>query len=441
MHSLSSFDLVDLLRTGSDVQTTVYDFSDATIRRSTKDDLTILMVSGIYSRSLAREIDRLGLQVRGNLGIEFKDIRPSPTGGKRFDSSVLGLLKTLRERFQARGMLFFLCSPPQDLVDLLKLTGTSDSFQILDPSSGSGLSRGSAAGPGVSAGPSGPSGRRAGAPIPPPHQELVQRRITTLNQSLERTVSLERGLDSAQRCVQRFLPQVPPEVPGYSFAFSYQSSEKVGGDFFDFFPLDAGAIGIVIGDVSGHGLDAALIMGISKKVLNIRAQEVGDGSPLEALLRANRDLVPDFKKYSFVTVLYGILHPSSGRFTFARAGHEHPVLFGPGIQGTTVEARGVPLGASLGGREGLLFEEKTVEIPAGGYMLLTTDGLAESRNDRGTIYSRERLLFALRSIAPAPSAHTVLERILQSARDYCGTRPPDDDVTTILVHRLAERGT
>jgi serine phosphatase RsbU (regulator of sigma subunit)/ABC-type transporter Mla MlaB component len=432
MQRLTSFDLVDLLQTGSDVQTTVYEFGDATIRRSTKDDQTILSISGVYSRTIAKEIERLALQCRGNLGVEFKDIRPNPGTAKGFDSSVLGLLKSLRERFQARGKLFFLCSPPQDLRDLLTLTGTIESLQVLDAAD--------TAAP-LCQGPAAPGGRKGKAPIPPPHQELVQKRIVNLNQSLKRTASLERGLDSAQRCIERFLPQVPPEIAGYSFAFSYQSSEKVGGDFFDFIPLSDGSLGIVIGDVSGHGLDAALIMGISKKVLSIRAQEVGNGSPLEVLLRANRDLVPDFKRNSFVTVLYGILDPPTGRFTFARAGHEHPILFGAGSGCTTVQSRGVPLGTDLGGRAPHLFEEKTVEIPPGGYLFLSTDGLAESRNDRGTIFSRNRLLFLLSQIALAPSARTVLDRVVQSVKEYCGTRAHEDDVTTILLHRMGKRET
>ena len=425
--NITTSDLNDLIRTGTDVQTTVYELGEATIRRSTKDDLSILTISGVYSRALAKEIEKLCLQWRGNMGLEFKDIKVNPQIQKKFDSSVIGLLKTLRDKYQQRKRLFMLCMPPPELVDLLKLTGAIEGYKILGQSSTSVLSTGA---------PDGLDPRPDGHEPKHPQHSLVQKRILNLNQSLKRTVSLEKGLDSAEKCVKRFLPQAPPVAEGYEFAFSYKSSEKVGGDFFDFIELGPDMLGIVIGDVSGHGIDAALLMGICKKVLQIRAKEIGNGSPKAVLCKANSDLVPDFHKYAFVTALYGILHLQTGRFTFARAGHEAPITFGPGPQQSCLSTRGMPLGVDTGKRLQLALEEQSVEILPGGFILFCTDGLAEARNDRGQVYSRQRLLFTIGQVRRSSTCREALETVLDSVSEFSAGRPYEDDVTAILLHRL-----
>ncbi len=263
--------------------------------------------------------------------------------------------------------------------------------------------------------------------------EVIQKRVVQLNQSLKRTISLEKGLDNAQKCVMRFLPSKEPEIEGYEFGFLYRSSEKVGGDFFDFVPLDGDHLGLIIGDVSGHGLDAAILMGICKKVLNLRAKEAGRGSPREVLLRAHRDLAPDFHRCSFVTALYGILELPTGRFTFCRAGHEPPIVFGPDIPPRPIESRGAILGAKI--HQGDELEDKSVEVPPGGYVLLYTDGLPELMDSRGAVYTRDRLLFSLGQVTPELSCREALNAILRSAQGFAEGEPQADDITTILFCR------
>ncbi|MGQ9591444.1 MAG: PP2C family protein-serine/threonine phosphatase, partial [Planctomycetota bacterium] len=252
---------------------------------------------------------------------------------------------------------------------------------------------------------------------------------------LHRTAFLEKGLDNAQKCVLRFLPSKAPEVQGYEFGFAYKSCEKVGGDFFDFVPLDDDHLGILIGDVSGHGLDAAILMGISKKVLHLRASEAGSASPREALARANRDLAPDFDRYSFVTVLYGILEFSTGRFTFSRAGHEPPVVFGRDAPPRVLESRGGALGARLEKGGGFVLEDRSVDLTAGEYVFLYTDGLPELRNARGALYTRDRLVFSLGQVIPEFTCPDALDAILRSAQEFAEGAPQEDDITTILVCR------
>lgn len=427
---ITASDLRDLLRTGDGVLTTVHEFGSATVQCHSKDDLSILTISGVYSRQLSKEIERLAQGCRGNLGIEFKDLRVNPASGKKFDTSVLGLLKTLRDKCELRDKHFMLCSPPPELIDLLTLTGSIGSYAIAGRE---------AEATGVRRVPPGRPSAFGAKPAAPPEAtiepEVVQKRIVNLNRSLQRTVSLEKGLDNAQKCVMRFLPSKAPEVEGYEFGFVYKSCEKVGGDFFDFVPLDDDHLGILIGDVSGHGLDAAILMGISKKVLHLRASEVGPASPREALARANRDLAPDFHRYSFVTVLYGILEFSTGRFTFSRAGHEPPVVFGLHAHPRVLESRGGALGARLEKGGGLLLEDKSVDLAAGEYVFLYTDGLPELRDARGALYTRERLLFSLGQVTPELTCPDALDAVLRSAQEFAEGAPQEDDITTILVCR------
>jgi serine phosphatase RsbU (regulator of sigma subunit) len=419
--------LDDLIKDGADVHTTIFDFGEAVIKRTAKGDLSILSITGVYSRALGKEIERLGIQWRGNLGIEFKEIKVNPAMRKKFDSSIVGVLKTIRERYRSKNRLLILCTPPSELLDLLKLTGVHTGYQIIeDPASFL-----------LKSGVNPPADAPAAKEGAPQRSGAIQKRILQLNQSLNRTVSLEKGLDSAAKCVKRFLPQAPPEAEGYRFAFSYKSSEKVGGDFFDFIPLGGDALGLLIGDVSGHGLDAALLMGITKKVIRIRAASAKVPTPHQVLCQANADLVSDFNRYTFATALYGILDLPTGYFTFARAGHEVPLLFGPERPPVAMESKGIPLAIDTGKNFSHILEERTIQIQKGEFLLLSTDGLVECWNTRGASYTRERLSYALGRVERGSTADAFLEGLLEGITEFTGGRPQEDDMTAILVQRLA----
>ena len=184
-----------------------------------------------------------------------------------------------------------------------------------------------------------------------------------------------------------------------------------------------------------NGIDAARLMGITKKVISIRATN-GELSPYQVLCQVNNDLVGDFNKYNFSTALYGILHLPSGRFTFARAGHEVPLMFSPNYC-QAVESKGIPLGIDTGTTFCHMLEEKTVELRRGSFLLLCTDGLAECMNNRGSSYTRERLQYALRDVREDATAVQFLEEFLHSIQEFAGGRSQEDDMTAIVVQRNA----
>jgi serine phosphatase RsbU (regulator of sigma subunit) len=431
MITISASQLQELTRDGHDISTTVIDFGSAQIKLSTKGDLSLIQVSGSYSRALGREIERISLRCPGNIGLEFQEVRRDPSKRQplKFDSSMVTLLKHLRARCHSKGKVFALCTPPAELVEFLKLLGVHDEFSIVQ--------EGPHLPPLAPAETLPEAGAIASTLVPDREGEVKKRHILHFNQSLKRTLNLERGLDSAQRCVQKLLPQVPPLAEGYEFAFFYRSSEKVGGDFFDFISLPGQAIGIAIGDVSGHGLDAALVMGISKKLINIRARDPRFSTPSAVLRQVNADLATDLSRQTFVTALYGVLDLSSGAFRFARAGHELPIHFRPGGPQRVLKCGGSALGPGIGSRFDALIDDALVLLTPGDYIFLCTDGLAECRNPKDAIYTRERLLFELGRSSPAESCQQLLDRLLESTQLFASGRAQEDDMTAILIYRLA----
>ena len=417
-----------------EVATTVFDLGTAEIKLSTKADLSLIRVTGTYSSSVAREVERIARRCPASIGLEFLEIKDDPKSRRplTFDTSVLRLLKNLRKRCEKRSETFFLCAPPPKLVDMLKLSGVDEEYQIVDRA---GILSGSE------------TQKNRSQKLPPVKDETIQhnqqarKRIYQLNQDLKRTASLEKGLDSAEKCVQKFLPQHPPVAEGYGFAFSYKSSEKVGGDFFDFIPLDDNRLGISIGDVSGHGIDAALVMGISKKLISIRAQDSRFETPSSVLAQVNVDVTKDLNRQTFVTALYGVLDIPSGKFCFARAGHEVPILFYPGQTEISVESKGVALGLGIERYFNSQIEDVTVTLEPSWCLLLCTDGLSECRNQKEAIYSRERLVFELSQSDPRKTPAQILHRLLDTLETFSEGHAQEDDMTAILVQRLGESAT
>jgi len=420
--------LDDLSKDGDDVQTTVIDYGQAVVRRIRNNDLTILSVTGVYTAALGKDLERHCQECRTNLGLEFTNIKVNPASKKKFDSSIVGVLRNIRDSYRARKREVLLCQPPSELVDLLKLTGVYEGYQVIEKPAVAVLRSDFRQ----------DRDEEIGARNTPPPQntEALGRRILHLNQSLKRTASLEKGLDSAEKCVKRFLPQSPPTAEGYEFAFSYKSSEKIGGDFFDFVKTSPQHLGLLVGDVSGHGIDAAILMGITKKVIRLRAEGQPEPNPAQVLMQASRDLFSDFSSCSFVTALYGSLELATGRFTFARAGHEMPVTFGPRHEPTIVKANGMPIGPTFARNFDRCLEQAAVEVPQGGYLLLFTDGLPECWSSRGEIFGRPRLLFLLRQIKHEMSCQQALDTILRELTEFAGGRPQEDDMTAVLVKRI-----
>lgn len=239
---------------------------------------------------------------------------------------------------------------------------------------------------------------------------------------------LERELKVAQEIQMSILPRALPHLPGFDFGAHLVSARWVGGDFYDFIPLDDHTLGIVVGDVTDKGVPAAIFMAQTRALL--RAEAVRAGSPREALQRVNQHLLDMNQQGLFATVLYGVLDAATGAFAYARAGHEPPMICSvDGVLLRTSRRGGQPLGIL----DEPLLDEQSVPVPQGGTLLLYTDGVTESRNEQHTLFGEERLTAALRAQL-GTAAQNVCDKLLEAVIMHQGTASQFDDVTLVAVY-------
>jgi serine phosphatase RsbU (regulator of sigma subunit) len=242
---------------------------------------------------------------------------------------------------------------------------------------------------------------------------------------------LEREMELAREVQQSVLPRVFPPVPGFAFAARNAPARQVGGDFYDVFQLDAERFGVVIADVSGKGMPAALYMALARSLLLAEARR--EPSPRAALLNVNRLLRELGEPHMFVTVFYGVVHATSGELVYCRAGHDYPVLLRAGDI-RTLESEGTVLGF-FAERE-LHLSEACLILQPGDRLVLYTDGLTDVMDGEGRRYEFGRLreLFAAHA---ALGAEALVDATLTTLAAYQGSAPQYDDMTMLVVEVTA----
>ena len=237
---------------------------------------------------------------------------------------------------------------------------------------------------------------------------------------------IEQELKVAQLIQQQFLPRDLPDLPGWHVAAYYQPARAVGGDFYDFIPLPGDQIGIVVGDVTDKGVPAALVMATTHAILRAEAPRLV--APAEVLERANDLLVEEMPAHMFVTCLYAVLDPGSGRLRFANAGHNLPYLRGEGGV-TELRATGMPLGLLPGMR----YEEKEVALTGGDGLLLHSDGLAEAHSPDGDMFGFPRLS---KLSGDRPAGEELIDLLLAELARFTGPGwEQEDDITLVTLRR------
>ena len=238
----------------------------------------------------------------------------------------------------------------------------------------------------------------------------------------------EQELEVAKLIQQNFLPKQLPDLPDWQVAAYYRPAREVGGDFYDVIPISDGRIGFVIGDVTDKGVPAALVMAATRSVLRASAQRLVN--PGEVLERVNEHLCPDMPEKMFVTCLYGVLEPTSGRFQFANAGHDLPyVKTATGSE--ELRARGMPLGLMTG----MAYEEKETVLAPGDSLLLHSDGVVEAHNPDGGMFGFPRLKDA---VAQYPGGHELIDRVLSDLKQHTGPdAEQEDDITMVTLTRAS----
>lgn len=232
----------------------------------------------------------------------------------------------------------------------------------------------------------------------------------------------------AREIQQRLFPKSPPLLPGFDIAGATYPAEATGGDYFDYLTMLGDRLGIVVGDVTGHGVGPALLMAETRAYLRILAGRRED--PGEILTRANSVLAEDVGNERFVTLFLARLDPGTRTFSYASAGHPSGYILGPGGEIKTMLPRtGVPLGIRADTSYG---SSPEIALLPGELVLLTTDGIEETMSPDNTLFGVERVLEVLRANRAKSSAE-IIRNLYQAVRDFSRNSPQTDDVTAIVI--------
>ena len=270
--------------------------------------------------------------------------------------------------------------------------------------------------------------------------EIYSEELEVANKELESFYySVEQELGTARSIQHALLPKDLPKLDGWKIAYHYQPAREVGGDFYDFLRLRDGRVGIVIGDVSGKGIAAALVMANTQSVLRAIAQS-GDVAPGRVLAEANEVLHTYIPSGTFVTCFYGVLDPQSGQIVFANAGHDLPYLQRDG-DARELRARGMPLGLMTG----MFYEEAETVLTAGDDLLFYSDGLVEAHDPGGEMFGFPRLR-ELIMVRAAGSGEELVAFLLAELTRFTGAdSEQEDDITLVTLERskvgMRDRGT
>jgi steroid delta-isomerase-like uncharacterized protein len=251
-------------------------------------------------------------------------------------------------------------------------------------------------------------------------------------QQLEKEISererVEQELKVAQRIQRAALPKEIPTLERWHIAPYYQPAREVGGDFYDFHLLPDGRVGFVVGDATGKGVPAALVMSTTCGMLQLAAQALDSSSPGEVLEKVNGTLLSRIPPNMFVTCFYAILEPKSGSLSYANAGHDLPYLRRSG-DAEELRARGMPLGLMPGMR----YEEQETILEAGEAALFYSDGLVEAHDPKGEMFGFPRL----RALVAEHGEEGRLEQfLLEELYSFVGEGwEQEDDITLLTLRR------
>ena len=266
----------------------------------------------------------------------------------------------------------------------------------------------------------------------PPFWEVLTRNLSWRSRVAEaqERERIEQELHVARQIQQALLPEATPELDGWELSTYYEPAREVGGDFYDFLELEDGRLGLVVGDATGKGMPAALVMATTRGMLRAVVQSVE--SPGEVLARVNEALVAEIPQNMFVTCLYAILDPTSGSLRYANAGHDPPYLrHHGGGDAEELRARGLPLGLM----PNMLYEEKEAVLGVGDNALFYSDGLVEAHNPQREMFGFARLRGL---VAEHAEEGSLVDFLMEELYTFVGEGwEQEDDITLLTLQRSA----
>jgi serine phosphatase RsbU (regulator of sigma subunit) len=258
-------------------------------------------------------------------------------------------------------------------------------------------------------------------------QTLMEQRLEQERIERER---IEQELKVARSIQQASLPEEVPSLEGWQITPFYQPAREVGGDFYDFFELEDGRVGVVVGDATGKGIPAALVAEATSNMLRAVAQAFGSVSPGEVLARVNETLLARIPPNMFVTSFYAILDPEKCTLSYANAGHNLPYLWHGG-NAQELRARGMPLGLMAG----MGYEEKETILEAGDGAVLYSDGLVEAHDPKGEMFGFPRVRA---HVAERGEERSLGDFLMEELYSFVGEGwEQEDDITLLTLRRSA----
>jgi serine phosphatase RsbU (regulator of sigma subunit) len=268
---------------------------------------------------------------------------------------------------------------------------------------------------------------------------LLAMAFNDMTRSLQAARELEHEAERVQgeinttREIQaHLLPAKIPQLPGFDIYQAYSSAKEVGGDYFDYIPVDRENLGIVVADVSGKGLPGAMVMAQTRAVLRMIA--TGNTSASATLSQVNTVIARDIKRGMFVTMIYGILNVRQKTLTVASAGHNPMVLLRARTgQVELVNPNGIALGFDKGPIFNRTIKEQTLQLYKGDQVVLYTDGVVEAMDERHEEYTDERFYRWVQSNARDKKSRDVVSALLKEIETFRGKAEQHDDITVVTV--------
>lgn len=241
-------------------------------------------------------------------------------------------------------------------------------------------------------------------------------------------LEIQQELRIASQIQSDLLPRESPKLCGYEVAGATFPAREIGGDYFDFIPLDDDKIAVCLGDVSGKGLTAALLM--SNLQASLRSQTYLTNSVKECISRVNRHLYQSTSPEKFATLFYGILDTKNHTLTYCNAGHEPPILIGRSGEVLRLREGGTVVGIM----DGFTFKETITELWPGDILVAFSDGVTEAMNHDREQFGEKSLTDLLKENV-GNSAEAVVQEIVKAVRTHAGEAPQYDDITALVVRR------
>ena len=247
---------------------------------------------------------------------------------------------------------------------------------------------------------------------------------------IKHTNRLEEQLNMAAEIQANLLPESPPRFPGYDIAGDSAAAQNVGGDYYDWIPIDDTRLALCLGDVSGKGLPASLIMANVQATL--RGQTLIESSPSERIARSNTLICRSIDDEHFVTLWYGVLDAGSHELVYCSAGHEQPFLVSADGGCRRLELGGLVLGVN----ENIDYKQETVSMQPGDVLVIYSDGITDATTIANELFGDKRLESVVIENR-TDTAYAIVEAITRAVRAHAADAPQFDDLTVVVVKRTS----